>query len=77
MLAFLTRPDIHDPHAGTTNADWGNDGPGKLRVSYVLPSTDWQIIDAGTLSSASDTATDGRGVAITGPHSLVWVDISR
>ncbi len=77
MRNFLARPDIRDPHAGTTNADWGDDGPGKLRVSYVLPSTDWQIIDAGTVDPALDAVTDGRGEAIAGPHSLVWVDISR
>lgn len=75
MEAFLTRPDIRDPHVGTTNADWGEDGPGRLRVSYVLPSTDWRIIDAGTLGPV-DAAADG-GEADAGPHGLVWVDISR
>ena len=77
MQAFLSRPDIRDPHKGITNADWGDGGPGKLRVSYVLPSTNWRIVGAGTQSPALDAVTDGQGDAIAGPHSLVWVDIGR
>ena len=67
MAAFLARADIQDPHAGSYNADWGDNGPGKLRVSYVLPSPDWQIVQAGTV-----LPTGGAG-----PHGLVWVDIVR
>jgi len=71
MAAFLARDDLNDPHPGTTNADWGADSTGKLRVSYVLPSSDWRIIDAGL------TAADVNGGTAGGPHSLVWVDVSR
>lgn len=68
MVNFLRRPDLQDPHSGQPNADWGADGPGQLRVSYVLPSTDWQIADAGTFWPEGETA---------GPHRLVWVDLGR
>ncbi|MGJ8621218.1 MAG: endonuclease/exonuclease/phosphatase family protein [Yoonia sp.] len=68
MQAFLNRDDLQDPHVGSYNADWGEDGPGRLRVSYVLPSTDWVVVDAGT------QITDAQEI---GPHRLVWVDIRR
>lgn len=68
MAGFLARADLQDPHQGSYNADWGIDGPGQLRVSYVLPSTDWEVLDAGTVMPDA---------AIAGPHGLVWVEISR
>jgi hypothetical protein len=68
MAAFLARDDLTDPHDGTTNADWGTDSAGKLRVSYVLPSTDWTVSGASGSGPANQTI---------GPHALVWVDISR
>ncbi len=71
MRAFLARPDLQDAHAGSTNADWGEDGPGRLRVSSLLASRDWQIVDAGT----HWPATGPKDAA--GPHGLVWVDLRR
>ena len=76
MAAFLSRPDVQDPHPSQPNADWGADGPGQLRVSYVLPSTDWRIIDAGVVTPPAQ-ASDGDGLPIAGPHRLVWVQITR
>lgn len=75
MAAFLARNDLQDPHAGQPNADWGEDGPGVLRVSYVLPSRDWRVVDAGTYMPAPSSEGDEGPAA--GPHRLVWVDISR
>ena len=74
MAAFLARPDLQDPHAGQFNADWGADGPGQLRVSYLLPSRSWQVLDAGT-DWPEDAASGDDSPA--GPHRLVWVDVSR
>jgi hypothetical protein len=68
MAVFLARADLTDPHAGTTNADWGPESAGKLRVIYVLPSAEWQVVGA----SGSGPLTDKGG-----SHALVWVDIHR
>jgi hypothetical protein len=66
-----------DPdHAGPPEldtADWGN-GPGNLRVDYVLPSTDLEVAGSGVfwpapgepLAEVAATASD---------HRLVWVDV--
>jgi hypothetical protein len=42
-----------------------------LRVSYVLPSWGWRVVDAGVVWPAAD------GPAVAGAHHLVWVDIAR
>lgn len=68
MAAFLARADLTDPHSGTTNADWGPESAGKLRVSYVLPSADWQVTGASGSGPLTDTG---------GAHALVWVDLRR
>lgn len=80
MAGFLTRPDLKDPLPGLPTADWAEDGPGDLRVSYVLPSSDWRVEDAGVFWPAPDDPKAGLlgpdGLA-AGVHHLVWVDISR
>ena len=71
-------PDHRGP-AKTDTADWPSDGPGNLRVSYVLPSADWRVVDAGVFwpdpadPAASVLGADGLAA---GPHHLVWVDLS-
>ncbi|WP_372892590.1 endonuclease/exonuclease/phosphatase family protein [Rhodosalinus sp.] len=89
IRALLEDPRLQDPrpesvgaraaadpdHAGAPaldTADW--DGPGNLRVHYVLPSADWRVTGAGVvwpeggpLATAATTA---------GPHRLVWVDLA-
>jgi hypothetical protein len=67
-----------DPALDT--ADWSDDGPGNLRVSYVLPSVAWQVADAGVLWPAPDDpagAVTAEDLAASGPHRLVWVDVRR
>jgi hypothetical protein len=80
IAAFLQNPLLQDPLPGQSTADWPEDGPGDLRVSYVLPSANWTIIDAGVFWPALDdpdrTLIGDDGLA-AGPHRLVWVDISR
>jgi hypothetical protein len=80
MADFLARDDLQDPHAGQINAEWGGDGPGSLRVSYLLPSRDWTIFGAGTFWLAPDEANAmllGEGGGAAGPHRLVWIDLGR
>lgn len=67
-----------DPALDTT--DWPDGRPGNLRVSYVLPSTDWRIVDAGVFWPAPDdpkAALLGKDGLAAGPHRMVWVQISR
>ena len=65
-----------DPALDT--ADWDDEGPGNLRVSYILPSRGLTVIGAGVFWPTPD---DPRAVLLgedglaAGPHRLVWVDI--
>ena len=53
--------------------DW--DGPGRLRVDYVLPSAGWTVVDAGVFWPAPDE--DHVAAALTASrHRLVWVDLA-
>jgi hypothetical protein len=79
MAAFLTRPILQDPHPGQPTANWPEDGPGDLRVSYVLPAATWQVKDAGVFWPAPDdpnAALLGSDGLAAGVHHLVWADIS-
>ena len=91
IRALLTDPRVTDPrpaseggaragdqtHAGPDRldtVDW--DGPGRLRVDYVLPSSGWTVEDAGVLWPAP--GTPGREAALRASrHRLVWVDLGR
>jgi len=67
-----------DPTLDT--ADWSEEGPGNLRVSYVLPASSWEIVDAGVFWPAPDAdaaALLGSDGQAAGPHRLVWVDVRR
>ncbi len=63
-----------DPSLDTV--DWPEDGPGNLRVSYVLPSRTWRVIGSGTLWPAPGDPLASLAEA-AGPHRLVWVDLDR
>ncbi|HCP81413.1 MAG TPA: endonuclease [Octadecabacter sp.] len=59
-------------------ADWSVDGPGNLRVSYVLPSRELTITGAGVFWPAPDDQAAellGSDGLAAGPHHLVWVDV--
>ena len=66
-------------HAGDPaldTADWTDPEPGNLRVDYILPSADWQVLDAGVVwpepgQSGHDT------VIRASRHRLVWVDLRQ
>ncbi|MEP1388295.1 MAG: endonuclease/exonuclease/phosphatase family protein [Yoonia sp.] len=80
MVEFLSDDRLQDPHVGLNTADWDDDGPGNLRVSYVLPATTWTVTDAGVFWPAPD---DDHAVLLgddglaAGVHHLVWVDVRR
>ena len=67
-----------DPALDT--ADWPDDAPGNLRVSYVLPSTHWTVTGSGVFWPApesTEAALLGSDGLAAGQHRLVWVDVRR
>lgn len=69
----------HTGNPATDTAAWDGEDPGNLRVSYVLPSADWRVADAGVFWPAPDdpnAAHLGDDGQAAGPHRLVWVDLS-
>ncbi|WP_322894041.1 MULTISPECIES: endonuclease/exonuclease/phosphatase family protein [unclassified Yoonia] len=72
MAAFLAHPLLQDPLPDLPTADWTELGIGKLRVSYVLPSRGWEVVDADVDWPMSEGDSGSAGV-----HHLVWVDIRR
>lgn len=80
LARLLLDPRISDPRprgpeGRTYTADWP-DGPGQLRVDYILPSYHWRIdgagiIRPGPLPSGSGPEENNRGTR----HGLVWVDL--
>ncbi|WP_242494032.1 endonuclease/exonuclease/phosphatase family protein [Salipiger sp. IMCC34102] len=68
-------PDHRGDPAHDT-ADWETEGPGNLRVSYVLPSRAFTVLDAGVVWPA-DGDPLAQAVQDAGPHRLVWVDLHR
>lgn len=77
MATFLSDPRLQDPLPGQDTADWPDEGPGNLRVSYVLPSAGWLVTDAGVYWPAPGQGLLGSDGMAAGPHHLVWVDIAR
>lgn len=71
----------HNGNPALDTADWrDSNGPGNLRVDYVLPSIDLRVLDAGVFWPASDdpgfdvlSKRDPRASW----HGLVWVDLAR
>lgn len=68
-----------DPAQDT--ADWNDQqGPGNLRVDFVLPSSHLEVVDAGVFwptRTDPDFALIGSGKPVSSDHRLVWVDVIR
>jgi hypothetical protein len=64
----------HDGDPALDTADWGDDGPGNLRVDYVLPSADLAVTAAGVFWPAPGEPLADAAAAAS-DHRLVWVDI--
>lgn len=62
-----------DPRLDTVA--WPEDGPGHLRVQYILPSADLWVANAGVHWPPPDTDLAAESSA-AGPHRMVWVDIA-
>ncbi len=75
--ALLEADRAHSGAPEHDTADWPADGPGNLRVSYVLPSVNFDVTNAGVFWPAPDdpdaALLGDREVA--GAHHLVWVDL--
>ncbi|MFK7745838.1 MAG: endonuclease/exonuclease/phosphatase family protein [Roseobacter sp.] len=55
-------------------ADWDDPVPGNMRVDYVLPSADLQIVEQGV---HWPTGPQGEIAARASRHRIVWIDIAR
>lgn len=72
----------HSGDPALDTADWKDEGnsPGNLRVDYLLPSTEWEVVDAGVFWPAPDDPEVqilGHGEGRASRHALVWVDLRR
>jgi hypothetical protein len=87
---LLSDPRLQDPKPRSVGAagagDQGHKGPdaldtvdwprvSRLRVDYVLPSSDWQVVGAGVVWPAPDDAGHADVLAAS-RHRLVWVDLA-
>ncbi len=74
VQALLDHPRTVDPHADQITVDWRRDDLENMRVSYVLPDTAWQVVDAGI--HWPDDGTPEKEIAdAASRHRLVWVDV--
>ena len=77
---LLAHPAVQDPEPqgaeGTATADFrARDGPGLLRVDYVLPSAELRVTAAGVLWPSPDDPLAAVAMAAS-RHRPVWVDIA-
>lgn len=66
--------DRGDPALDTVDWDDTADGPGNLRVDYVLPSADLTVTGSGVVWPSDGPFAET--VAAASRHRLVWVDIA-
>lgn len=64
----------HRGPAKLDTVDWPTNRPGNLRVDYILPSINLQVLDAGVFWPAPDQLFGGQVVRAS-RHRLVWVDL--
>lgn len=75
--ATLTQAGTNLDHSGdpaNDTSDWNDEnGPGNLRVDFVLPSSGLRVTDAGVFWPMSDEPA--HALITASDHRLVWVDI--
>jgi endonuclease/exonuclease/phosphatase family metal-dependent hydrolase len=64
--ALLAHPRLQNPFGDTPTAVFSDKMPEGLQVDYLLPSTDWKILDQGIATNPGASR-----------HSLLWVDVTR
>ncbi len=65
----------HDSPPELDTADWKDlNGPGNLRVDYVLPDAGLQVTGSGVFWPAPDETLAAEALAASA-HRLVWVDV--
>lgn len=85
IRGLLADPRLHDVQPQSTGSlslsgdpfdtvDWDDPVPGNLRVDYVLPSADWEVLDSGV---HWPEGTVGATAEQASRHRLVWVDLAR
>lgn len=78
MRALLDDPRLQDPRpadqvGALTTVEWK--AVGKMRVDYVLPSSDLQVVGSGIFWPASDDPLRA-AAELASRHRLVWVDVT-
>ena len=80
--ASLTQAGANTDHRNdpaTDTADWKDvDGPGNMRVDYVLPSRDLTITASGVFwpdPDSAEAALLSMGGTLASRHHLVWIDV--
>lgn len=72
--ALLNDPRLTDPHprsaqGGDATVDWSDNGPGLMRVSYLLPSAALTVQNSAVVWDMPQDAAPLR-------HKLVWLDLT-
>lgn len=65
IKALLASPRVQNPFDSTPTADFKDPLPGDLRVDYLLPSSELQVLGHGMVSDTKASR-----------HSLLWADIT-
>ncbi len=78
MHTRLQDPEPTRPDGATVTADWPEDGPGQLRVDYILPSQSLTVVGSGVMwpdTSPMQGITQETAAAAS-DHRLIWVDVA-
>ncbi len=85
IAALLAHRSLQDPKPvsegaaalgdATDTVDWAEPTPGNLRVDYVLPSSDLDVVDQGVFWPMPGQK-GAEAAAVASRHRLVWVDIA-
>lgn len=77
IQSLLASTQLQDPQTAfpvqdPSTVNWPSPGPGKLRVSLLLPSADLRLINAGI---ANPLAQPSKAKSRINRHRLIWVDL--
>lgn len=79
LHALRTHPRLQDPMpTAPPTADWppAPDGPGPMRVDYILPDATLRVVGSGTVLPGTADGGAPDPVRDASRHRLVWVDIA-